>query len=114
MDEKNKELRVADLLGTGKENAMTTAELLELTGFQTARALQNQIAKERKEVVICSGSGRGYWLPANREEIEEFNNNMTSRAVKIFESSKCARDALGIATGQVDIFGEIYGGGDGE
>jgi len=112
MDE-NKKFRIADYLKKGKDNAMTTQELLELTGLQTPRALQSAIAKERKEIVICSGSGRGYWLPANREEIEEFNNNMTSRAIKIFESSKCAREELGIATGQIDIFGEIYGKDEG-
>lgn len=69
MDE-NKKFRIADYLKKGKDNAMTTQELLELTGLQTPRALQNAIAKERKEIVI--------WLDSKQ------SNRKTKRGIKAF------------------------------
>ena len=52
------------MLPTGKENAITTEELVKLSGCGSARELQKQIAFEREHgALICSGAGRGYWRP---------------------------------------------------
>ena len=49
------------MLPTGKENAITTEELVKLSGCGSARELQKQIAFEREHgALICSGAGRGY------------------------------------------------------
>lgn len=59
--------QIESLLPVGKENAVTTAELVKRSGCSSARELQQKIAYERNHgAVICSGSGKGYWKPKNR------------------------------------------------
>lgn len=95
---------IASLLRVGKENAISTAELVRLSGCVSARDLQNRIAEERNAgAIICSGSGKGYWLPKNRKEVEEFCNTMEKRARNIFNASRSARKALEIPEGQQSI-----------
>ena len=64
------EFQIESLLPVGKENAITTAELVKRSGCSSARELQQKIAYERNHgAVICSGSGKGYWKPKNRQEV---------------------------------------------
>ena len=54
------EFPIMNLLPVGKENAISTTDLVRLTGCKSARDLQERIAYERNHgAVICSGSGRG-------------------------------------------------------
>lgn len=102
--------RIEDLLPVGRKNAITTEELLKRSGYKTARALQQQIAIERKEgALIMSGNRRGYWKPANREEIQEYIRNMESRGKHIFEAVRSAREALEELPGQVQINDVLLG-----
>lgn len=95
---------IVSLLKPGKENAVSTKELVRLSGCKTARNLQERIAEERKAgAVICSGSGAGYWLPKNRKEIEDFCKTMERRAKNIFNAARSARKALEIPEGQQEI-----------
>lgn len=95
---------VYDKLGIGMENAVSTEDLLTMTGYKSARSLQSEIAEERKQgFIICSGSGRGYWRPASREETERFIRNMESRAKMIFLACRSARQALELPEGQLEI-----------
>lgn len=49
------------LLPIGKENAITTQELMRISGCGSSRELRQRIALERERgAIICSGSGRGY------------------------------------------------------
>ena len=67
------EFPIMSLLPVGKENAISTADLVRVTGCKSARELQERIAYERNHgAVICSGSGRGYWKPKDRQEIQKF------------------------------------------
>lgn len=69
------------LLPIGKENAITTQELMRISGCGSSRELRQRIALERERgAIICSGSGRGYWKPKNRQEIQEFIKTMDARA----------------------------------
>ena len=50
--------QIAELLPFGKENAVTTQELIKLTGCGSVRELRQRIASEREQgAIICSGSG---------------------------------------------------------
>ena len=92
---------IASLLRKGKENAISTKDLVYLSGCKSARHLQEKIAEERVAgAIICSGSGKGYWLPANRKEIEEFCQTMEKRAKNIFNATRSARRALDLPEGQ--------------
>lgn len=98
------EVTIVSLLRRGKENAISTKELMRLSGCQSARALQEVIAAERcAGAIICSGSGSGYWLPKNRKEIEDFCETMEKRAKNIFNAAKSARKALQLPEGQQDL-----------
>ena len=66
MTEKNSQQKkcfpIMDILPVGKENAISTADLVKITGCTSPRDLQERIALERNAgAVICSGSGSGYW-----------------------------------------------------
>lgn len=96
--------QIADILPVGKENAVTTAELVKLIGCKSARELQEKIALERNAgAIICSGSGRGYWRPQNRQEIVEFVRTMESRAKNTLAAASGAKKALRVADGQMEL-----------
>ena len=58
---------IASLLRVGKENAISTKELVRLSGCKSVRDLQECIFQERcAGAIICSGSGAGYWLPKDK------------------------------------------------
>ncbi|HJB47476.1 MAG TPA: hypothetical protein H9713_12355 [Candidatus Mediterraneibacter surreyensis] len=100
------EFPIMNLLPVGKENAISTTELVRLTGCKSARDLQERIAYERNHgAVICSGSGRGYWKPKDRQEIQEFVRTMDARALNTLRAAKSARAVLKIPAGQQVIEG---------
>lgn len=68
-------MRIADMLPVGKQNRISAAALLRMTGEKDMRELRNRIRQERMDgALICSTkSGRGgYYLPADAEEGQEF------------------------------------------
>ena len=83
------------ILPVGKENAISTDELIVLLGFTDARGLQMDIAKARDngQVILSSTSG-GYYLPANDEEVREFIGALQARAIGTFRALKSAREYL--------------------
>ncbi|MFR9146643.1 MAG: hypothetical protein ACLVJ4_08435 [Mediterraneibacter sp.] len=90
----------------GKEKAISTVDLVRLAGCKSARDLQERIAYERNHgAVICSGSGRGYWKPKDRQEIQEFVRTMDARALNTLRAAKSARAVLKIPSGQQVIEG---------
>ena len=100
------EFPIMNLLPVGKENAISTADLVRLMGCKSARDLQERIAYERNHgAVICSGSGNGYWRPKDRQEIQEFVRTMDARALNTLRAAKSARAALKIPAGQQVIEG---------
>lgn len=96
--------KITEILKVGKENAISTTDLVRLSGCSSARDLQQRIAQERNEgAIICSGSKKGYWLPKNRAEIEEFCKVMDNRAKNIFNATRSAKRALDMPEGQQSI-----------
>ena len=72
------EFPIMSLLPVGKENAISTADLVRLTGCKSPRDLQERIAYERNHgAVICSGSGRGYWKPKDRRRYRSLSGRWT-------------------------------------
>lgn len=92
----NSEFVISSLLPVGKENAISTDDLVKYTGCSSARELQQYIARERKAgAVICSSTTGGYYLPANYGEMVEFYRTLESRAhntMIALESTKKALD----------------------
>lgn len=104
----NSEFPIASLLPIGKENAISTEELVKLTGCSSARELQQYIARERRAgAVICSSTTGGYFLPADHGEIAEFCKALENRAKNTFIAMQSARRALGVPEGQQSIKEEV-------
>ena len=100
------EFPIMNLLPVEKENAISTVELVRLSGCKSARDLQQRIANERNHgAIICSGSGRGYWKPKDRQEIQEFVKTMDARALNTLRAAKSARAVLKVPAGQQAIKG---------
>ena len=95
---------IESLLPIGEENAISKERLIELTGCGSVRELRRRIAVERKNgAIICSGTKGGYWIPKNREEIEQFCKIMDKRAVQIFDATKSAKHYLKKVQGQQEL-----------
>ena len=92
---------IEGLLPVGKENAVTTQDLVKLSGCGSARELQQRIAYEREHgAIICSGSGRGYWRPKDRQEIRQFVKTMDARAFNTLKATRGAKKILREPEGQ--------------
>ena len=92
---KKQEFPIESLLPVGRENAITTTELLKLSGIGNSRDLQRQIASEREHgALICSGAGRGYWRSKNFQEIREFVRIMDAKSRNIQKATEGAKKIL--------------------
>lgn len=92
------------ILPTGRENAISTAELTVLMGFDDARSLQNDIARSRDAgQIILSSTSDGYFLPKDDSEIEEFIAVLRARAINTFKALKSAREYLSKDKNQVSF-----------
>ena len=95
---------IEQLLPRGLENAVTTRELVRLTGVKNARTLQSAIAIERESgaLILSTGkSGGGYFLPDEGEkgthEITEFVHTLYGRAVNTLRMLRNARRAVALS-----------------
>lgn len=100
---------IEPLLPRGEENALSTAELVRVTGFKSARELQKVIEAERAQgALILSVSGRdgGYFLPSEGEagvrEISRFVATLQARALNTLRSLRAAKAALEQCVGQIE------------
>lgn len=92
---KKQEFPIESLLPVGRENAITTTELLKLSGIGNSRDLQRQIASEREHgALICSGAGRGYWRPKDYKELREFVRIMDAKSRNIQKATEGAKKIL--------------------
>ncbi len=97
--------RIAALLPQGEKNAISTRELMELSGYASARQLQKQIEAERAAgALILSASTGGYFRPsageAGRAEICRYEKTLRRRAISTFRTLKTARRVLRECYGQ--------------
>ena len=84
---------------------------LRISGCGSSRELRQRIALERERgAIICSGSGRGYWKPKNRQEIQEFIKTMDARAWNTLKAAKGAKKALRTPEGQQSMKGDDENG----
>ena len=107
------EFEIYDLLPVGRENAISTPELVRLSGCHSVRELQHIIAEERAAgAVICSGGTPGYWRPGTRQEVEDFIRTMKSRAINTLAAIKSAKQILDIPEGQCALLQEAGENGE--
>ena len=108
--QQKKSFPIMDILPVGKENAISTTDLVKTTGCTSPRDLQERIALERNAgAIICSGSGSGYWRAKNRQELLEFVHCMDARAKNTLAATRSAKRALQITEGQFEMGDCGYG-----
>ena len=89
---------ISVLLPYGEENAVSTKELMHLTGCTSARMLQERISAEREHGSVILSCERGYFLPgagnAGRQELRRFIQTMERRAAGTLRAAESAKAAL--------------------
>ena len=108
IDRSRNQVKVADRLHRGAENAIATRDLMELCGCRTARQLQKQIERERAAgALILSATTGGYYLPddgdAGRAEILRYERTLHARAISTLQTLRSARRALRTLEGQLQM-----------
>ena len=101
---------IESLLLQGEENAISSSDLVSMTGVKSVRELQLIIAQEREAgsliLSTCRGGG-GYFLPSDGEvgkrEIAAFVATLRARALNTLRALKTAREALEGLDGQVSL-----------
>ena len=95
---------IADLLGTGRGNALTSRELERLTNLD-GRSVRLLIERERRAgTPILADSANGYFLPASDYERAECVRSLRHRAGEIMATAR-ALELAGIDDGQIEIEG---------
>ena len=93
---------VHELLLTGEENAIPGREICGLLGI-TLRELTAAVEKERRAgKPICAASGRhpGYFLPANRAEMERYCGRLLHRAGELHKTRRACLAAMNSLPGE--------------
>ena len=85
---------IADILKNGKENKLSAAAVMQITGICSKRELSEEVRRERLAgCLICSTKteGGGYYLPKDIEEAQEFINTFSREARALFAMQKAFR-----------------------
>ena len=86
-----------DSIPTGRENAITTEDLMRLNGYSDTRTLRQDIRSRRiaGEVILSTTQNKGgYYRPKDKEELRQFIRQEEGRAKSIFYALKTARRML--------------------
>jgi hypothetical protein len=97
-----------DVLGIGAEHAVTSKELLALTGITNTRELRRRVSEARASGAVILSGPTGYYLPNDGEkgqhEAAEFLKMIESKAVSTFRAGEPARLFLrNILPGQISL-----------
>lgn len=89
-------MTIEDLLFTGKEKAQRGKDIANRLGI-TVRDFTQQVERERKAgAPICAtkGNNPGYFLAANKEEMENYCNVLKKEAISLFVTRQACLKAI--------------------
>lgn len=95
---KSKELstnNITQFIPHGKENRISTKELMRLTGIRDERTLRSRIRVERlvgARIASTKANGGGYYIPETEKEKTEYLKMMHSEAIAIFVAAKSVKE----------------------
>ena len=94
---------IYELLGTGKESARTARDLSQMTGLDR-RAISLLVERERRAgkpiCATCDGNTPGYFIAADREEMQAYCDSLYHREREIAKTRKaCAKTMNSLPTG---------------
>ena len=82
---------IADILGQGQETARTGRSICTLLQIKDIRDFTEQVARERKAgqpIAANSGRNPGYFLAANKKEMQQYCDSLQRRANEIEKTRK--------------------------
>ena len=90
-------MRIGDLLGQGKAEAMPLRHLVVLTGLD-GRTIRRMIERERRQgVPILSNNSSGYYLPGGDAEIAVCVSSLRRRAGEILRTARAIEQGGGLS-----------------
>lgn len=93
---------ITEHLKTGKNNAITGAELAERLSCGLG-AVTRAIESERRTGSLICADSNGYYLPADREELADFYKRYTNTLRRRFVTARPFKAALDVVEGQEEI-----------
>ena len=101
---------IESLLPHGEENAISTIDLLRITGIHTSRELKNRISSERKRgACILSKTSGGYFLHSDgekgKQELRRYVATIRAKSIHTMEAANPALNELRKIEGQETIEG---------
>lgn len=90
-------MKIAEFLLPGEKNAITGREICKRLNI-TQRDLTAAIARERRDgAPICASTGGkpGYFLAADRAEMERYCNSLLHRAGEIHKTRRACKKTIG-------------------
>lgn len=82
---------ISELLKTGAANAICAEDLMEITGLDK-RTVQARIEQERNDGALICANAKGYYLPANWEEIRAYTQRYEKMAKKMLHTIRHFRE----------------------
>lgn len=105
---------ISSVLCTGKQNALTGREIRRILDLRNTREVTSRVETERQGgAVICATTGRtpGYFIPANLNELEEYNRSLRRRIKNVTATLDAMQRAADDWSGQMRIdLGDVGGG----
>lgn len=85
-------MSIMDYIGVGRENAVTRKELAQRTDLPD-RTIRNMIEAARRDgaLIVNDGSGAGYYISNNLEDLKRQQKMNHSRAMSILVQQKYLR-----------------------
>lgn len=86
---------IIDIIGVGKENAVTRAELCAAMNLPD-RAVRKMIAEAREQgaLIICDQDGAGYYISEDPADLRRQMVTNRSRAMSILRQQKFLRQKI--------------------
>ena len=94
---------IFELLSTGRDNARTARDLAQMTGFDR-RSVSHLVECERRAgkpiCATCEGNAPGYFIPADRDEMQAYCDSLRHREREIAKTRKaCAATISSLPAG---------------
>lgn len=93
---------IHEILSTGKENAITGRQICAYLNIKARELTQAIEAERRAGKPICASTGEnpGYYLAANREEMQDYCQSLKHRGIEIFKTRQaCLKTIDGLQEG---------------
>lgn len=88
-------MNIADFIPTGKENAISKAELVRRLGIGEREVRKHiEKARARGEPILSSSHKNGYWISDNCDELEAYIKEAENRANSIHRANNLLKKKL--------------------